>query len=72
MTYRSGPDDGQGVAEILSQDSSAVVIRVTFARSSGVSDAVAVQREAVATLEAPLGSRRVLDQDGKEVRAAST
>jgi hypothetical protein len=67
VLYVEGSSDGPGHVEVLRQDTSQVQVRVTYKRSDKTSNLIAVVREAVATLKKPLGSRKVVDQDGNQL-----
>ena len=64
VVYTEGAGDRPGHAEVLRQDANQVQVRVTYQRSGTTNNLNAVVREAVTTLQEPLGHRKVVDQDG--------
>jgi hypothetical protein len=67
VVYGNGPADGAGGAEVLEQSTSRVMVRVTYQPSTEPQTANLVFRDVVVPLDAPLGSRTVIDQAGREV-----
>ncbi|MBB2946530.1 ABC-type glycerol-3-phosphate transport system substrate-binding protein [Actinoplanes lutulentus] len=68
VIYAQRPADAAGELEILSQDAEQVRVKVLYRAAGGAQDDVAVEREAVGELDAPLGMRTVVDDDGEIVR----
>ena len=67
VTFVKGPSDGPGNLEILEEDSSRVKLKVTYKRTEKDQDAIGVKQELVGTLKAPLGGRKVLNENGNEI-----
>ena len=67
VVYGTGPADRAGVPEVLEQSVSRVKVKVTYIRANGSQPANLVFRDVVVPLDAPLGSRSVLDEWGREV-----
>jgi hypothetical protein len=67
IVYATGPADEDGHVEILEQDSTHVQVRVLYERYDGTQNLIAISKDAVGTLAAPLGDREVLDEAGDEL-----
>ena len=63
----AGPGDEASPVEVLTQDATSVKVRVMVRRSAEMQDAILLRKELVATLDAPLGDRLVVDEAGAEV-----
>ena len=72
VIYEEGEDDGPGHGDVVKQDANQVQVRVKYKRSDETNVLIGVYREAVVTLKEPLGSRRVVDQDGKPLAVKNT
>jgi hypothetical protein len=68
LVYGAGPADDPGVAEVLSQDATEVKVRVRYRVASGKQEDVLKHKEVVVTLDAPLGERSVVGEDGNMIK----
>jgi hypothetical protein len=67
VLYGARPGDRPGVAEVMAQDATQVKVRVSYERSRELQDDILQRKEAEATLEAPLGNWRVVNETGVEI-----
>ena len=67
VVYGTGPADGAGTPEVLEQSASRVKIKVTYIRANGSQTANLIFRDVTVSLDAPLGSRSVVDESGRGV-----
>jgi len=68
VSYVQRPVDPPGELEIVSQDAGQVRVKVLYRAAGGAQDDIAQERKAVATLDAPLGTRTVVDDNGDPVQ----
>jgi len=67
VVYGARPGDKPGTAEVLEQGPAHVKVRVRYERSNQPQDDMLLRKQAVATLLAPLGERKVLNEAGVEI-----
>jgi hypothetical protein len=68
VLYEQGMGDGPGEVEVLDQDAKQVRVRVSYDLfNGGLRILIAIPREVVATLQAPLQNRKVVDESGGEI-----
>jgi hypothetical protein len=65
--YEQGHGDKPGVTEILTEDSHQVRVRIRYEFFDGLRLLVAIPREVVVTLKAPLHDRKLVDENGDAV-----
>lgn len=67
VLYARGSADEPGVAEILTQNATEVRVEVRYRHTGDTATLQSISALATVTLDAPLGNRKVLDQDGREL-----
>ncbi len=68
ILFEQGVGDGPGEVEVLDEDAVQVRVRVRYEFfDRGLRHLTAIPREVVATLQAPLGNRKVLNESGGEI-----
>lgn len=64
IRYVVGNGDPAGTAEVVKQTASDVTVKVSYRHKDGQNTAIAIPKEIVVDLAAPLGSRTVRDNSG--------